>query len=660
MRWGNYSFTGLEPGVYVVAEILQAGGHQSFPGVADFGLHMFDVESGDVFTGANFGNYRNVAIVGRKLADPDADGVLNQADGLAGWTIYLDLNNSGVLDDGEPTSVTQTDNPVTLFVNEAGLYSFVNLKPGAYTVAEVPQDGYVQTAPAPHADSGRREHRVTLGSNQTLSFRDFGNAPSIEIEGVKWHDLDADGIRDAGEPGLANWTIYLDLNSNGQLDHNEFDQPTEPTAVTAFDDPATENVDETGRYRFEGLLPGSYFVREIVQDGWRQTWPPFAVHVVSSNDPPIVDVNFGNVRTARITGQKWTDLTADGLRQLYDNVPDMPAGDVALANWMVYLDLNNNGMPEANEPKTTTAADDPNTPEDETGTFVFDNLLPGAYVVREQLQPTFVQSLPGDGIAQPFVITLEPGDEVHVEFANVESVSIHGRKWFDLNGDGKRDPNEPGAAGVTIYLDLDRDGVLDRDPNTLAPLEPAITTTADNPLTSVDETGLYWFTDLLPGTYLVAEEIPASWQQTFPNANNLNRHFVALTGGQSAMNVNFANVRGDEGEIHGVKWRDLDGDGVRDPGEPGVVGVTIYADLNNNMMLDAGEPSAVTMPVSPNSTAGDGNQDGLVNDADYLVWRSNFGRTSSTAGLSGDYNGDGRVDAADYAAWRSAGAPGPK
>ena len=57
---------------------------------------------------------------------------------------------------------------------------------------------------------------------------------------------DEDGIRDAGEPGLANWTIYLDLNNNGQLDRNEFDEPTEPTTVTAFDDPATEIVNVVG------------------------------------------------------------------------------------------------------------------------------------------------------------------------------------------------------------------------------------------------------------------------------------------------------------------------------------------------------------------------------------------------------------------------------
>ena len=39
-----------------------------------------------------------------------------------------------------------------------------------------------------------------------------------EIHGSKWYDLNADGIRDAGESGLANWTIFLDNDNDGILD----------------------------------------------------------------------------------------------------------------------------------------------------------------------------------------------------------------------------------------------------------------------------------------------------------------------------------------------------------------------------------------------------------------------------------------------------------
>src|SRR4030095_2619157 len=38
------------------------------------------------------------------------------------------------------------------------------------------------------------------------------------VHGVKFEDVDADGVRDPGEPGLGGWTIYADDNQNGFLD----------------------------------------------------------------------------------------------------------------------------------------------------------------------------------------------------------------------------------------------------------------------------------------------------------------------------------------------------------------------------------------------------------------------------------------------------------
>jgi uncharacterized delta-60 repeat protein len=48
------------------------------------------------------------------------------------------------------------------------------------------------------------------------------------------------------------------------------------------------------------------------------------------------------------------------------------------------------------------------------------------------------------------------------------------------------------------------------------------------------------------------------------------------------------------GETRGSKWIEANGDGIRQPGEPGVPGVTVFVDLNRNGRLDTGEPSAVT------------------------------------------------------------------
>jgi hypothetical protein len=48
----------------------------------------------------------------------------------------------------------------------------------------------------------------------------------------------------------------------------------------------------------------------------------------------------------------------------------------------------------------------------------------------------------------------------------------------------------------------------------------------------------------------------------------------------------------------------------------------------------------------------DFNGDGVVDAADYTVWRNHFGLSSGAKRADGDANADGAVDAADYAVWR--------
>jgi len=48
------------------------------------------------------------------------------------------------------------------------------------------------------------------------------------------------------------------------------------------------------------------------------------------------------------------------------------------------------------------------------------------------------------------------------------------------------------------------------------------------------------------------------------------------------------------GNLGGLVWVDLNGDGVQDVGEPGLGGVAVFIDANGNGMLDIGEHSAMT------------------------------------------------------------------
>lgn len=76
---------------------------------------------------------------------------------------------------------------------------------------------------------------------------------------------------------------------------------------------------------------------------------------------------------------------------------------------------------------------------------------------------------------------------------------------------GGGDPIEPGIAGVTIYIDENNNGMLDMGEQTTVTIE-------DDPNTpDFDELGMYWFSDLAPGTYVIREVPPDGFFQTAPD-----------------------------------------------------------------------------------------------------------------------------------------------
>src|SRR5579871_1343765 len=131
------------------------------------------------------------------------------------------------------------------------------------------------------------------------------------------------------------------------------------------------------------------------------------------------------------------------------------------------------------------------------------------------------------------------------------SGAISGTKFQDTNGNGVRDPGEPGLQGWTILLDS-LDGTTHLS-------------------TVTDVNGNYSFTDLNPGVYRVREQGQAGWVQITVNPGD-----VTVLSGSNAMGVDFGNFQ--LGSIAGQKFQDTNGDGLREPGEPGLQGFTIDLD----------------------------------------------------------------------------------
>ena len=79
---------------------------------------------------------------------------------------------------------------------------------------------------------------------------------------MKFHDLNTNGVKDAGEPGLSGWVInaYADANGNGTRDAGE--NTISGTATTAAG----------GTYSIS-LIPGKYGCARCSSRARRQSFP---------------------------------------------------------------------------------------------------------------------------------------------------------------------------------------------------------------------------------------------------------------------------------------------------------------------------------------------------------------------------------------------------
>jgi uncharacterized repeat protein (TIGR01451 family)/fimbrial isopeptide formation D2 family protein len=177
-----------------------------------------------------------------------------------------------------------------------------------------------------------------------------------------------------------------------------------------------------------------------------------------------------------------------------------------------------------------------------------------------------------------------------------QSAEVGDRVWFDRDGDGTLDMGEPGLANVEVTL-KDRFGT---------PI--AVTTT--------DGTGHYLFTGVEPGNgyYIeVTRGLPAGLTQSAPTGHSDNRtNTFNLIAGQSYRDADLGyRAATGTATIGDLVWSDADGDGIRDPGEPGLAGVTValWRDVDGDGVFeptghDAAQPAGFPRTTT---TAPDGS-----------------------------------------------------
>lgn len=278
---GKYSFVGIQQGTYTVKEDLQPGWTQTAPTPIPPGTHAITISAGERFTDKDFGNFKTGSISGVKYNDVNGNGIKDIGDlGIPGWTITLT---------GPSGTVSKVTGP-------NGEYKFDGLLIGTYTVSETMPSGYIQTAPAV-STTGSATYIVPIStSGQDVPDQDFGNFKLGEVYGSKFEDLNANGIRDSGEVGLAGWNITI----NGT------------DTITGQVVNITKATDVNGDYNFKDLTAGTYTITETLKDGWVQTAPTtitFTVKIVSGT--VIKGLDFGNFHKGKITGGGWITITGD-------------------------------------------------------------------------------------------------------------------------------------------------------------------------------------------------------------------------------------------------------------------------------------------------------------------------------------------------------------
>jgi uncharacterized protein (DUF2141 family) len=466
---GAYAFTGLTTGDYEVTEVLPAGWNVS----PTYDVRQtVSVTGGSLSTAGDFANFSasNGSISGIIWNDFNNDQIRTTDPGLPGWTVFLDLNANGAMDALEPTAFTDSNGAYRFDDIQAGDYDVIELLPSGWETSATFSDNYTVTV------WGGLETVAPDFANHKISLVSPGS-----VSGVIWDDVNGNAVREASDLLLQDWTVFVDANSNGAYDTGELQ---------------TKSLAD-GTYKITGITPGTINVVEVLKAGWRSSAPVTNVRtVVVQNGKETTDLDFGNaqLRDSTIQGTIFSDGDMNGVRG---------AGERGLAGITVYLDANDNGVLDSGETQSITSTDLFFTPDvNEAGTYSFSHLSAGSYVVRAVL-PATLSATPSSEIVHRRTIT---GAEIAI--VNTAAVfranEIHGMSFSDANNNHLRDADEVGVSGATVFVDLNRNNVLDSS-------EPTTVTASD---------GSYLFTGLTPGAYVVRQAASSSYNVTFPQTSD--------------------------------------------------------------------------------------------------------------------------------------------
>lgn len=140
------------------------------------------------------------SIKGFKWSDSNMNGDYDEGEEkLPSWIIYIDLDDNGQIDEGEPYTLTSSDEGELY-----GWYQFTNLLPGNYKVCEIQGEGWDQTYP-----DNNGCHNVVVRAGEDSVGYNFGNTNLSKVILYKYYDINGNGELDEDEYYLQDWDFGL-------------------------------------------------------------------------------------------------------------------------------------------------------------------------------------------------------------------------------------------------------------------------------------------------------------------------------------------------------------------------------------------------------------------------------------------------------------------
>ena len=216
--------------------------------------------------------------------DIDGDGTDDDGTdpGVGGWTIFVDVNNDTVNNDG--FSTVTADN---------GTYTINGIPEGYQAIREVQQAGWTHT----FGFYTGEETRVNVVQETTISPIDFGNhegdvdtTATFTIEAFKFEDVNGNGVQNSPEDvGIPGWEIVITIND---------------TPASYF-----TNGSGTVLQTFELEIGDTWSITEVVTAGWTQTFDGSSSGSILTNLGDSWVSHFGNHALATIAIEKTANPT---------------------------------------------------------------------------------------------------------------------------------------------------------------------------------------------------------------------------------------------------------------------------------------------------------------------------------------------------------------